>query len=219
MCHVSCQEAGRVKAIDPLPFCVLVLWEFVPTLLVLVYFRHIPYTRLHRCHACELSFYQCCVQPHTGGIDGSGAGHLSPRGDDRLSSVAGDGLSGLGGSADYGSSSSTSMAGALESSLYHSGFGNGGGTVLGDEEQQHLQHGTEGGGSDRCFREDSCACCLPAVSMLPCCACLPCLGLAPVSAIASVFAASEAGAGGAGGLGNVYAGNGPLAEAAMYVEL
>ena len=169
MCsHGSCQEIGRLKPIDVLPFCVLILWEWVPTLLVLIYFRHIPYTRLHRCHSCELSLHQCFVQPHSGGVGSGGAlGADTPT---------------LG---EYGSMGSPAfLAGGRDETR--------------DYERYHSVELDEESSSSHCFREDSCACCLPLFSagLAPCCACMPCCGLAPVSAIASTFAASEASAGG-----------------------
>jgi hypothetical protein len=124
---------------DTLPFCVLVLWEFVPTSLVLIYFRHIPYTRVHRFHGCEVALYNCCVQPRSGGQAGS----------------------------QYGDSIQDSS----------SSF------------EPYYQQDTESPIDSHCFREDSCAFCMPSLHLLPCCVCFPCCGLAPVSAVS--LSASE----------------------------
>ena len=200
LCHDSCQSAGQLKPIDVLPFAALILWELVPTSLVLIYFRHIPYTRLHRCHACELSFYTCCVQPGTGGISGGGGGLPS------LSATDAD-VNALKPSGEYGSFAEPSLAMVGgESSFVYEPFASGGSATATATATATVTETS----SDECFREDTCACCLPALPLLPCCACVPCCGLAPVSAVASMFAASDATATGA-----AYAGHGPLADAAM----
>ena len=55
-CHGGCGAA--VKAIDFFPFCMLIVWEIVPTLLILFYFRTIPFTRLHRFIKLEAYLYR-----------------------------------------------------------------------------------------------------------------------------------------------------------------
>lgn len=48
ICRDNCSEYSNQKTIDLLPFGLLIIWELIPTMLILWYFRSIPYTRLHR---------------------------------------------------------------------------------------------------------------------------------------------------------------------------
>jgi hypothetical protein len=200
-----------LKAIDPLPFALLIIWEFVPTALFLLYFRHIPYTRLHRCHGCELALYGWCVKPGSGG--GNILGDITPHtilpshvisgNRSTTITVAADGKA-----MDYGSmsSSSTTSASLLSNVATSSAAG---GLTSSTTSVDLEDDGTSGG---YCCREDTCSCCLPCLPLLPCCACCPCCGLAPVSAVSTMITAAAA-AGAEGGMPRDP--NLPLAEAAL----
>lgn len=74
--HVYYVNSGHRKRLSPAAFCLFILWEVVPTLMVLVYFRHIPRTNVRICRSARRFCSQLC------GFGGGGGGGADVAGDE-----------------------------------------------------------------------------------------------------------------------------------------